>query len=272
MKYLSLILTILFLSLIWACSTQEEDLSSQTEEFIHESLVSNNSQVQVSAFENISMQTKSGTQSFDFTNPSEDLIKILKRSISVRETLQRSTPTCEAPCELGPVWQGSTNIQGTNCGEGGCRIRFTFQFCAVDVIANGTTEIYIENVTVTPDDGSCIGYDMECVRIQLINELIILNSATTVYQDGLTSNDPIPCGGPTVGWSSFYSVTSCSSNCEGFDCGDACCQFYSSLCINDEGRLEVGRFTGSNQISDCSGNTSDGCECFQSSCENQYDF
>ena len=272
MKYLSLFLTFLFLTLIWACTTQEENLESSNEELIFETLVSNNSVDQNSAFANLSMQTESGTVTFDFTNPSDDLLKILKRSISVRETSQKSTPSCEAPCELGPVWQGSTTIQGTDCGEGGCSIRFTFQFCAVDVVSNGTTEIYIENVNVISDDGSCIGYDMECVRIQLINNLIILNSATTVYNDGLTSNSPIPCGGPTVGWSSFYTITSCSSNCDNFDCGDACCQFYSSLCLNEEGRLEVGRFAGSNQISDCSGNNSDECECFQSSCENQYDF
>ena len=46
-------------------------------------------------------------------------------------------------------------------------------------------------------------------------------------------------------------------------------------CTNEENlESSVGQFEGSNQISDCSGNSNlpEGCECFQTNCENQYDF
>ena len=120
----------------------------------------------------------------------------------------------------------------------------------------------------------CTGVDEDCLRAYAISQ-----AANGVVQSVKFSfpelPDPLACGGPTVNWVSTYSVSSCMSNCgEDVDCGTACCQFYTSWCQGDDGDILVGQFEGSNQINDCEGNNNlpEGCECFQTNCENQYDF
>lgn len=219
------------------------------------------------------VQTSQGIVTFDLSNPTADFVKVINSGITIREIQTRNQVSCDAPCGDNSITRIFPFTLDNQCGsEGSCSGELWMDYCVVDVVANGTTEFYLFNADLRVDFGSCVGADEDCLLSILIPRF---NSsiANVIYLFGNTSNDPLPCGVPTVNWSSTYSIVSCSSNCE-VDCGDACCQYYTSFCLGDNGSTVIGDYIGSNQIRDCSGNSNlpEGCECFQTDCENQYDF
>jgi hypothetical protein len=260
MKYLSLFLTILFLSLIWACTNEENLESSSNQDLVTES--------------SFSFISDSGPINIDLSNPSNEVIKAIRKGGFSKVGLSRNTISCTPPCETDRTFifsVGASDICGSPVGPS-CQLRVELSACFQEVTANNTVEIFIDDAEVTFSPG-CTGADEDCLRAYAISQ-----AASSVVQSINFSfpelPDPLACGGPTVNWVSTYSESSCRSNCEGVDCGIACCQFYTSWCQGDDGEILVGQFEGSNQISDCSGNSDlpEGCECFQTNCENQYDF
>lgn len=253
MKYFSLLLLASVVCILWACT---ENINSSVESIISEQ-------------DHYTYQTNEGTISFEANNPSGDLLRTFRKNISYAESLTRNAATCEPPCDL--LMRRILTTTSNDCGAtDNCLYRIEIGFCYQEV-SNGTVEIFFGEEEFEIISG-CDGVDEDCVKAEAIRRI---SSAITnsIYQFIPNLPDPVPCDGPIVNWFSTYSQASCSSNCSEVDCGDACCQFYSSWCQKD-GDLLLSQFEGSNQISDCSGNSNlpEGCECFQTDCENQYDF
>jgi len=258
MKYFSFLLISSVVCILWACSS--ENINSSVESIISEQ-------------DYFTYQTNEGTISFDAEYPSDDLLRTFRKNVSNAESPTRNAATCEPPCDLTLRRQFSSS--SNECGaDEGCVFFISIGFC-YQLVSNGTVEIFFGEEDFRILSG-CDGVDEDCVKAEAIRRI---SSAITnsIYQFIPTLPDPVPCGGPIVNWFSTYSQASCSSNCSEIDCGDACCQFYSSWCQQDGATngILTGSFEGSNQISDCSGNSSnlpEGCDCFQNDCKNQYDF
>ena len=136
MKYFSLFLTIFFLSLIWACTNEENLESSSSQELIAEN--------------SFSFISDSGPISIDLSDPSDKVIKAIRKDGFSKVGLSRTTPSCAPPCQTDRTFIFSTGASGI-CGAPigpDCQVSVELSACFQEVTANNTVEIFIGDAEV----------------------------------------------------------------------------------------------------------------------------